>query len=64
MVNIIGTGLLWLLALAMVAVFPLTEFARGMSSGSPGKVSRGGCLISLIGLALIGLLAREAFGGV
>lgn len=61
MVNLIGTLLLWLVALSMTLVFPLTEFARGMAS-TQGKVSRGGCLVSLIGLALLVLLAREAWG--
>lgn len=61
MANLIGTMVLWLVALAMIAWFPFTEFARGMAT-APGKASRGGCLVSLFGLVLLGFLAVEAWG--
>jgi len=56
-VEVAGTGLLWLVALAMVAAFPFTEFARGMATNPDAfKPSRGGCVISLLGMALVAFL--------
>lgn len=54
MVELFGKIVLWAIAVAALAVFPLSEFARGMATNpSAHKASRGGCLISLIGIALI-----------
>lgn len=65
MLHIIGTTLLWILGLALAAIFPLDQLARGMASNPDSyKTSKAGCLFSLIGLALLIALAREAFGGV
>ena len=54
MLEVIGYSFILLIALAMTFAWPLTELARGMAS-NPGahKSSRGGCIISIIGLALL-----------
>ena len=57
MTHIIGTALLWALALAMMATYPFTEFARGMATNPEAIArSRGGCLVSLGGIVLAALL--------
>lgn len=57
MAGVIGTALLWLLAITLIAIGPLSEFARGMASNPDVHPhSRGAWLVSVVGLILLGLL--------
>jgi hypothetical protein len=56
-VEILGTAILWVVGCLMTLAFPFTEFARGMATNpSAFSPSKGGCLISLLGLALLAWL--------
>lgn len=58
MIDFIGTILLWIIAAALTATFPFSEFARGMATNPAAhKPSRGAMAMSLVGVLLIvGLL--------
>jgi len=59
MLEFFGYALIFVIALALICIFPLTEFARGMASSGGHPSSKGGCIASLIGLALMGWWAWE-----
>ena len=55
-----GQIIAWAFAVALVCAFPITEFARGMASNPEAHdPSRGGCMLSVVGL---GLCLWFAFG--
>lgn len=58
MTQLIGTILLWLVALALLAAYPFSEFARGMATNPDAhRRSRGAMVASAFGIALLlGLL--------
>ena len=63
MLEVIGYSLVVLVAVILMAIFPLSEFARGMSTNpSAHKASTGGCFASLIGLALFVWFFWEMLG--
>lgn len=57
MAEALGLALLWLVALGLLAAFPVSELARGMAS-NPDAHEPSGCAkaISLAGLALVAFL--------
>ncbi len=62
LIEIAGYLLLTLFALALTLAWPLSEFARGMASNpSAHPTSRGGCLVSLAGLALLAAIIWDVF---
>ncbi len=55
MLGFFGYAIIFIVAVVLICAYPLTAFARGMASNpSAHKRSKGGCMASLIGLALIG----------
>ena len=57
MLEAIGIALVWLVALGLLAAFPLSELARGTASNPDAHEQSGWAkVISLVGLALIAFL--------
>lgn len=57
LVEIFGRSLVWLVALVMIGAYPFTELARAMASNPEAFArSKGGCAISLAGIALLVML--------
>lgn len=52
-----GTIIAWLICIALICCYPVTEFARGMASNpSSHSRSKGGAILSLVGAAIALLL--------
>ncbi len=56
-VNVVGTILLFIVAVVMIAAYPFSEFARGMASNPDAhEKSKGGCAVSIAGIILFAWL--------
>ena len=57
LIHIMGTALIWLLALALFFSYPTTELARGFASNPDQHPrSRGAMVMTALGLVLISVL--------
>lgn len=55
MLEFFGYGLILVLSVVLICLYPMAEFARGMASNpSAHNKSKGSCIGSLIGLILLG----------